>query len=96
MKSLTLLLVTLLLCVTHSYAQIEVNQITAQNQDHFITTTIGYPVSGTYLFEGKTEPVVQLNTNGTGIFQFEDLTKKDISWGIECTEKGIPIFKEGI
>ena len=95
MKAINLFFITLFLCVTHSYGQIEINKITVKDQDHFITTTIGYPVTGLYLYEGKTEPIVQLNANGSGTFQFEDLSKKDISWGIECSEKGIPIFKEG-
>jgi len=95
MKTTSLLFVTLFLCVTFSYAQIKVTKITNKNEDHFITTTIGYPVTGTYLYAGKTEPVIQLNAAGTGIFQFEDLSKKNIVWGIECTEAGTPIFIDG-
>lgn len=95
MKSINLLLITLIFSFTNLFSQIKVNQITYRNQEHFISTEIDYPVAGTYLFEGKSEPIVVLNENGTGIFQYQDLTKKDISWGIECLSDGIPVFKEG-
>ncbi|MWB96168.1 hypothetical protein GON26_17535 [Flavobacterium sp. GA093] len=95
MKFLNLLLITLLLSVSTSHAQIKVDQITFKTHEHFITTTIGYPVDGIYLFEGKAEPTIQLNPDASGIFQYEDLSKKNITWGIECSEEGIPIFKEG-
>ena len=90
-----LLLLTLFFGLSQLQAQIKVDPITHKNQDHFITTTIGYPVPGLFLFEGKSEPSILLNPNGTGVFQYEDLSKKNITWGIECIEEGIPIFKEG-
>jgi hypothetical protein len=95
MKLKNLLLVGVFLCLTNVYSQIKTEKITAKNQERFITTTISYPISGIYLYEGKKEPIVQLNANGTGIYQYEDLTKKNITWGFECSEIGIPIFKEG-
>jgi hypothetical protein len=90
-----LLFVTFFLCLTTVYSQIKTEKITAKNQERFITTTISYPVNGIYLYDGKKEPIVQLNANGTGIYQYEDLTKKNITWGFECSEIGIPIFNEG-
>jgi hypothetical protein len=95
MKIKNLVFATLFLCLTNVYSQIKTEKITAKNQERFITTTISYPITGIYLYDGKTEPVTQLNANGTGIFQYEDLTKKNIIWGLECSEIGIPIFKEG-
>ena len=95
MKVFKLLFITLILSATHLHAQIDVTPIISENKDLYITRTINYPITGTYLFEGKTEPIVELSGNGTGIFQFEDLSKKNILWGIECTEKGTPIFKKG-
>ena len=95
MKVKNLLFITLISCFTHSYSQIKTTKINTKNQDYFITTTISYPVSGMYLFAGKTEPIVQLNPNGTGVFQYEDLSKKNIIWGFECSEIGIPTFKKG-
>ncbi|MEO7976629.1 hypothetical protein [Flavobacterium sp.] len=90
-----ILLLVLFFGLSHLQAQIKVDKITYKIHDHFITTTIGYPVPGLFLFEGKSEPSILLNSDGTGVFQHEDLSKKNITWGIECTEEGIPIFKEG-
>ena len=56
----------------------KITKITTQNQQHYITTTIDYSIAGTYLYENKSEPVVILNLDGTGIFQNQDLSKKEI------------------
>lgn len=95
MKSLNLLFFTLLLSVTHSYAQNKVEKITAKDGIHYITTNIDYPITGTYLFEGGTEPIAQLDPDGTGIFQLHDLSKTTIVWGMECFENGTPKYKKG-
>jgi len=95
MKSLHLLLITLFFVAVKSYSQVEVNQITHNSKDRYITTTIGFPVPGTYAPIGQKEPITVLNPDGTGSIQADDLSKKKINWGIECTEDGIPIFKEG-
>ncbi len=95
MKIITLLFSALILCVTQSFAQIKITKIEAKNQDHYITTKIDYPIAGTYLFENVSEPIVVLNADGTGIFQFKDLSKREITWGLECTEDGFLRFKEG-
>lgn len=95
MKNLLLILIALFFGTSKLYSQIEVKQITYKGNNHFITTTIGYPLAGIFLYDEKTEPIIQLNSDGTGIYQDEDLTKKNIIWGVECSEKGVPIFKEG-
>ncbi|MDN3672512.1 hypothetical protein QWY99_05505 [Flavobacterium branchiarum] len=95
MKIKNLLFITLLLCLTNVYSQIKTSKIIAKNQERFITTTIAYPIAGIYHYVGEKEPITQLNANGTGIYQNEDLIKKNITWGIESSQTGIPIFKEG-
>ncbi|WP_316633423.1 hypothetical protein [uncultured Flavobacterium sp.] len=95
MKAVHLLFITLFFVSTHSYSQIQVDKISYNNREHFITTTIGYPVPGTFLISGQKEPSTVLNPDGTGVIQDIDLSKKKINWGIECTDEGIPIFKEG-
>lgn len=95
MKPLKVFLFALFFVAAQAHSQIKVDKITYKIHEHFITTTIGYPVPGVFLYEGKGEPIIQLNANGTGIFQSEDLSKKNITWGIECTEEGVPVFKEG-
>ena len=95
MKSVKFLSAVMILCVTQSFAQTKITKITAQNQDHYITTTLDYPIAGTYQYENLSEPIVILNLDGTGIFQNKDLSKKEITWGLECTEDGFLRFKEG-
>ena len=95
MKYLNFLFMTLMLFVTNSYAQNKIDQITAKDGIHYITTTIDYPITGTYLFEGIAEPIVQLNPDGTGIFQLDDLSKTNMIWGMECFEDGTPKYQKG-
>ncbi|MDQ6470753.1 hypothetical protein RB619_08885 [Flavobacterium sp. LHD-80] len=95
MKAIRFLLITLIFISAKSYSQVEVNAIKYREKERFITTTIGYPAPGTYTPAGKKEPIFLLNPDGTGVYQYEDLTKQKINWGIECTEEGIPVFKEG-
>lgn len=95
MKSVHVFLAALFFIAVKSYSQAEVNQITHNSKERYITTTIGFPVQGTYAPIGMKEPITVLNPDGTGSIQAEDLTKKKINWGIECTEEGVPVFKEG-
>lgn len=89
------LILALFLFSTYSFSQVVVNEIKATDGSHYITTTINYPVSGTYYFEETKEPIVQLNPDGSGVFQQHDLSKSTISWGFECSKIGIPKFKRG-
>ncbi|WP_125720243.1 hypothetical protein [Flavobacterium ustbae] len=96
MKFLKLLFIcSIFFTALQSNAQVEVNQIKHNSKDRFITTTIGYPVSGTFAPIGQKDPITVLNPDGTGYIQSEDLSKQKINWGIECTEEGVPVFKEG-
>ena len=95
MKSLHLVLITLFFTVSQSYSQVEVNKISHNGRDRYITTTIGYPIPGVYIPMGQKEPSTVLNPDGTGVIQSEDLSKSKMNWGIECTEEGVPIFREG-
>jgi len=95
MKDLKLLFMAFILLTTNSYAQNKIDEITAKDGIHYITTTIDYPITGIYLFEGLTEPIVQLNPDGTGIFQLDDLSKTDMVWGMECLEDGTPKYQKG-
>ncbi|WP_366184131.1 hypothetical protein [Flavobacterium ovatum] len=95
MKKLYFLILMVLLAILPVSSQNSTTQITTQNQNHLLTTTIGFPINGTYLYDGLAEPIVLLNPNGTGIFQSKDLSKQNISWGIETTSEGKPKFEEG-
>lgn len=95
MKKISLLLATVALSATHSYSQLKITKITEKNKDHYIANVIGYPIIGQYTAVNQLEPITILNPDGTGIMQNEDLVKENIIWGIECSESGVPIFKEG-
>lgn len=95
MKPLHLVLITLFFVATQSYSQVDVAKIKYNNREHYITTTIPYPIQGTFVPAGQKTPTTVLNPDGSGVIQYDDLTKKKINWGIECSDEGIPIFKEG-
>ena len=92
MKSIKLFLVTLLF-VMNCFAQS--TKIETKDGIHYITNSIDYPITGTYLFQGAAEPVVELNADGTGFYQLHELLKRAMVWGIECDEAGAPIFIKG-
>lgn len=94
MKLKNLLFVSLLFFTLNSFTQNSVTQINAKDGVHYLTTSIDYPITGTYLFEGA-EPIVDLNANGTGIYQLHDQPRKEVIWGIECDENGAPKFIKG-
>lgn len=91
MKSKNVLLLVCLVFVSNSFAQ---TKIEAQDGIHYLTTDIGYPIAGTYFFNGA-EPTVELNGNGTGLYQLHEQPKKAVTWGIECDEAGAPIVEKG-
>jgi hypothetical protein len=91
MKLPKVLSVLILLFVANGYAQ---TKIEAQDGIHYITTNIDYPITGTYLFKGA-EPVVELNSNGSGFYQRHEQPKKAMTWGIACGETGEPILVKG-
>ncbi|SHM59982.1 hypothetical protein [Flavobacterium xinjiangense] len=95
MKDFILSFLALMLFATISYAQNNIDKISAKDGIHYLTTTIDYPITGTYLFEGAAEPIVQLNPDGTGIFQLDDLSKTTMIWGMECFENGTPKYQKG-
>jgi hypothetical protein len=95
MKKILLLAVALLFSAINLCAQIKITKIKHKDKEHCIANVIGYPITGVYTYGEQLEPSTVLNEDGSGSMQNEDLVKEDIIWGIECTESGVPIFKEG-
>nr|WP_294777138.1 hypothetical protein [uncultured Flavobacterium sp.] len=91
MKSINSILVVWLVFLANTFAQ---TKIEAKDGIHYLTTDIGYSVTGTYFFNGA-EPTVELNSNGTGMYQLHEQPKKAVTWGFECNEAGEPIFEKG-
>ncbi|MEN9337149.1 MAG: hypothetical protein RLZZ500_2136 [Bacteroidota bacterium] len=73
--------------ITQWVAAQAIKEIETEDGKHFITTTCEYPIFGTYQFKGM-EPVVELNSGGTGQYQQHDAAKRPMIWGLECSESG--------
>ena len=96
MKLKDILLIALLLFSINSFSQIW-TKVEAKDGIHYITDNMEYidfPLLGTYLFQG-TEPIVQLDQYGVGIYQLHDQLKRPMIWGLECDEKGALLYKKG-
>ena len=84
----------LLLALLSGICTIAQTRIEAADGFRYITTTIDYPITGTYYFNGA-EPTVELYAGGNGYYQLHEQPKRAVNWGIECDESGVPIFKKG-
>lgn len=67
-----------------------VQEVKIKTEIYFLTKEIGYPITGDYLFESKGDPTVQLNGDGTGLFQLHQMSRTPMAWGIECEMDGTP------
>ena len=67
-----------------------VQEVKIKNETYYLTIEIGYPITGQYLFEGKKDPIVQLNPDGTGLFQLHEMSRTPMVWGIESEMNGTP------
>ena len=67
-----------------------VTKIDLKGESYYLTKDIGYNIVGEYLYESKKEPIVQLNQDGTGLFQLHGMSKTRMIWGIECNMDGTP------
>ncbi|MBL7887246.1 MAG: hypothetical protein JNJ52_10885 [Flavobacterium sp.] len=94
MKLKTIFLTAFLFVATNSIAQNSNNEINSKDGVRYITTSINYPVAGIYTFKGG-EPIVELNSNGTGFYQLHDQPKRAMTWGFECDKEGALKFTKG-
>ena len=74
MKLRTLLIFASILFVTGSFAQSAVTKVTVKDETYYITTKMEYPITGLYKYENKKDPIVQLNEDGTGLFQLHQMS----------------------
>lgn len=94
MKLVKVLPIMVLFFVVNSWAQNSVTEIKTKSGVKYITTSIDFPITGTYLFQGA-EPIVELNGSGTGSYQLHDQPKRAMIWGLECSESGTLAFIKG-
>lgn len=94
MKLKKALIVACLFIGMNCIAQNSATEINTKDGLHYITTSIDYPVTGTYFYKGA-EPIVELNSNGTGFYQQHDQPKRAMIWGLECSKEGELKFTKG-
>ncbi|WP_276131701.1 hypothetical protein [Polluticoccus soli] len=74
--------------VLNSYAQ-KAEAIKIKDETYYGVRSIpGYTVTGTYKYEGKGEPIIQLNPDGTGLFQRHGVPADKIKWWIMAESNG--------
>lgn len=94
MKLKNIFIVVLLLVTIQFFGQNSNSEISSKEGVRYITTSINYPVAGVYTFKGG-EPIVELNSNGTGFYQLHDQPKRAMTWGLECSKEGELKFTKG-
>jgi len=87
MKILKAFLFILFFVTTKSHSQVQVDKIVYKSKEHYITNSLPYHITGTFLPPDKKEPSTVLNEDGTGVIQYDDMTKKKINWGIAQLSK---------
>ncbi len=94
MKLVKVLPIIVLFFAINSWAQNSVTEIKTKSGVKYITTSVDFPITGTYLFKGA-EPTVELNGSGTGNYQLHEQPNRAIIWGLECDENGVLKFIKG-
>lgn len=94
MRLKRVLIAAILFIGMNCISQNSATEINTKDGVHYITTFIDYPVTGTYFFKGA-EPIVELNGNGTGVYQLHEQPKQIMIWGFECSKDGELKFTKG-
>ncbi len=92
MKKLSILLTISLFgyCITIQGQTSDIVTVKVDDEVYYLTHTIpGYDITGVYNYEEKGEPKVELNKDGTGLFQLHGMSATKMEWGIECDENGV-------
>lgn len=77
------------------YAQAQIESIDLAGKKYTVTKTFPSEIIGKYLYEGKGEPIVLLNDDGTGLFQPHMKKPIQIKFWIDCDEKGVIRKQQG-
>jgi hypothetical protein len=89
MKKLLFTFFCTMLINTFALSQHKVQTLEIMGKKYTVTTVFPAEIIGEYLFEGKDEPKVLLNKNGTGYFQPHQTAPIKIKFWIDCDENGI-------
>ena len=96
MKNFILVFVGLFVTIYASIAQSEVEKIELMGKTYTVSKNFPQEILGLYKYEGKGDPIVQLEKNGEGLFQPHMLNPIKIKFWIDCDENGIIRKQEGI
>lgn len=90
MKRSILFLASVFIATAYVSAQDKVETINLQGKDYTVSKTLPKEIIGTYRYEEKGEPIVQINDDGTGLFQPHGLAAIPIKIWIDVDAKGEP------
>lgn len=68
----------------------DVQTIELKGDTYTVSATLPSEIIGTYLYEGQGEPIVQINADGTGLFQAHGMPPIPINIWIDVDESGEP------
>src|SRR5690606_27328350 len=90
-----LLLVLLLLAAPLAGAAGDVEVINLKGDDYTVSKSLPDEIVGLYEYEGKGEPIVQINADGTGLFQPHGVPPIKIEIWIAVDQDGTPMRQLG-
>ncbi|MCC9167990.1 hypothetical protein [Pontibacter harenae] len=88
MKKLSLLFIFFIAVVHFTQAQTKVESIEVMGNTYTVSKEFPQEIIGKYLYEGKGEPIILLNNDGTGLFQPHMNDPIKIRFWIDCDEQG--------
>lgn len=71
-------------------AAADLEKIEIMGDSYTVSKTLPEEILGTYLYEGKGEPIVQINADGTGLFQPHGMPAIQIKVWIDVDDQGTP------
>jgi hypothetical protein len=95
MKKITIFILILLASMHFSFAQTMVETIELKGRKYTVSKQFPPEITGKYLYEGKSEPIVLLNPDGTGLFQPHQVDPIKIKFWIDCDENGAVRVQKG-
>jgi hypothetical protein len=89
MKRYALIASMLFVCPL-SIAAADVEKMEVMGDSYTVSKTLPTEILGTYRYEGKGEPIVQINADGTGLFQPHMMPAIPIKIWIDVEDNGTP------
>ena len=90
MKPFSLLALILFVTASHTSAAADVETIELMGDSYTVSKTLPEEILGLYKYEGKGDPIVQINADSTGLFQPHGMPAIPIKIWIHMDESGVP------